>query len=73
MKHTNKTLLGKGIKYLAISMPLAFIGPAVLYSAFNNQDKSLYIPILIFGLLACAGSMFLIFKGINTLVKSLFD
>lgn len=73
MKHTNKTLLGKGIKYLAMALPLAFLGPSVLYSAFNNQGNTFYIPVLIFGILACAGSMFLMFKGINTLVKSLFD
>ena len=73
MKHTNKTLLGKGIKYLGMAVPLAFIGPAVLYTAFNNQENSFYVPVLIFGILACAGSMFLMFKGINTLVKSLFE
>ena len=73
MKHTDKTLLGKGIKYLGMALPLAFIGPSVLYSAFNNQENLFYIPVLIFGIIACVGSILLIFKGINTLVKSLFD
>jgi hypothetical protein len=73
MKHTDKTLLGKGIKYLGMSLPLAFLGPAVLYSAFNNQENPFYIPVLIFGIIACVASILLIFKGINTLVKSLFD
>lgn len=73
MKHTDKTLLGKGIKYLGMALPLAFLGPSVLYSAFNNQENPFYIPVLIFGIVACVGSMLLIFKGINTLVKSLFD
>jgi hypothetical protein len=72
-KHTNKEKLGKGIKYLALSIPLTFLGPSVLYSAFNNQSQPLYIPVLIFGILACAGAVFLFFKGIQTLMKALFD
>jgi hypothetical protein len=73
MKHTNKTLLGKGIKYLAMALPLSAIGPVILYSAFNNQQHPLYIPVLILGLIACIAAVFLMFKGIGTLVKSLFD
>lgn len=73
MKHTNKILLGKGIKYLAGAIPLTGIGPVILYSAFNNQNHPWYIPILIIGLIACASAMFLMFRGISTLVRSLFD
>ncbi|MCJ7759001.1 MAG: DUF6095 family protein [Gillisia sp.] len=73
MKHTDKTLVSKGLKYMGMSLPLAFLGPSVLYSAFNNQENPFYIPVLIFGIIACAGSIFFMFKGINTLVKSLFD
>jgi hypothetical protein len=73
MKHTNKTLLGKGIKYLAMALPLSAIGPVILYTAFNNQQHPLYIPVLILGLIACIAAVFLMFKGIGTLVKSLFD
>jgi hypothetical protein len=73
MKHTNKDTLAKGIKYLAGALPLIFIGPSILYSAFNNQDKALYWPILIIGILMSFGAIFLIFKGIMTLLKALFD
>ncbi len=73
MKHTNKALLGKGLKYLAAAIPLSGIGPIVLYSAFNNQAHPWYIAVLIFGILACAAAMFFMFKGITTLVRSLFD
>lgn len=73
MKHTNKNLLGKGLKYLGGALPLAFLGPVILYSAFNNQDHPLYIPVLILGIIACIAAIFLIFKGIGTLMKSLFD
>lgn len=73
MKNTNKDLLGKGIKYLAGALPLAFLGPVVLYSAFNNREHPLFIPVLIFGLLACTAAVYLMFRGINTLIRALFD
>ncbi len=72
-KHTNKELLKKGIKYLAAALPLSFLGPAILYSSFNNQDKALFIPILILGFIFFFGAMFCIFKGIMTVVKAIFD
>ena len=72
-KHTNKELLKTGIKYLAASLPLSFIGPAVLYSAFKNQDHHYYIPVLIIGFIVFFGAMFCIFKGIMTIVKAVFD
>ncbi|MGB8374858.1 MAG: DUF6095 family protein [Salegentibacter sp.] len=72
-KHTNKEVLVKGLKFLAGALPLAFIGPSILFSAFKNQDHPYYIPVLILGIIACGASIFLMFKGINTIVKSLFD
>lgn len=73
MKRTNKELLGKGLKYLGGAIPLAFLGPIILYSAFNNQAHPWYPIVLSFGILACAGAIYLMFKGIGTLIKSLFD
>lgn len=73
MKHTNRNTLSKGIKYLAGAIPLALIGPSVLFSAFNNQDKDLYILILILGIIASFGAIFLMFKGIMTMVNAFFD
>ena len=73
MKRTNKEVLFKGIKYLAGALPLMFIGPSVIYSAFNNREHPFYVAVLILGILACAGAMFLIYKGINTVMKAIFD
>ncbi|PZW40638.1 MULTISPECIES: DUF6095 family protein [Mesonia] len=73
MKRTNKEVLFKGLRYLAGAMPLIFLGPSILYSAFNNREHPLYIAVLILGIIACGGAIFLIFKGINTLMKALFD
>ena len=72
-KRTNKEVLGKGIRFLAGALPLMFIGPSILYSAFHNQESPLYVAVLILGIVACAGAIFLMFKGISTLIKALFD
>jgi len=73
MKHTNKEILGKGIKYLAFALPLILIGPSVLFTAFNNQEHPFYIPVLIVGIIALIAAILLLFKGIMTVVKAVFD
>ncbi|NJW52833.1 hypothetical protein HC175_07855 [Salinimicrobium sp. CDJ15-91] len=73
MKHTDKNLLMRGLKFLAGALPLSFIGPVVLFSSFKNQEHEWFIPILIFALLAMAAAVFLMFKGISTVMKALFD
>ncbi|WP_424494302.1 DUF6095 family protein [Salinimicrobium sp. GXAS 041] len=72
-KHTNKEVLSKGIKLMAASLPLAFIGPVVLFSSFKNQDHPYFIPVLILALLAMSGAILLMFLGIKKIMKSLFD
>lgn len=72
MKHTNKNLLGTGIKYLAGAIPLSFLGPVILFSAFNNQDHPWYYPVLLAGIAAGVAAIFLMFKGILTIMKALF-
>jgi len=73
MKDTNKDTLAKGVKFMAGAIPLIFIGPSIIFSAFNNQDKPLYWPVLIGGILLSMTAIYLIFKGIWTIVKALFD
>jgi hypothetical protein len=70
---TNKELLAKGAKYLFGALPLFFIGPIVLNSAFKNQDNPYYYVVLIIAILLCLGAMFLMFYGLKTIMKALFD
>ena len=70
---TNKELLVKGVKKLAFALPLLFIGPSVIFSSFKNQNHPFYIPVLGLGIIICGVSIFLIFKGIQTMMRSLFD
>jgi hypothetical protein len=70
---TNRKILLKGIQYLAGALPTLFIGPIVINSAFKNKENPLYPYILGLGIMICGFAIFLIFKGINTIIKSLFD
>lgn len=73
MKHTDRRILGKGIKHLAGSLPLAVAGPVIISSSFQNQDKPLFIPILILGITAMFSAIYLIFRGIMIIMKAIFD
>ena len=69
---TDKEVLRKGVKYLIITVLMMFAGPSLLYVAFSNPDKPLYIPLLILSLLICAGAIYMGFKGIRTIMDSMF-
>lgn len=70
---TNKQILTKGIKYMAWALPLFFIGPSVIYMSFKNQNHSFFIPVLGLGIIICGFAIFLTFKGLKTIMQSLFD
>lgn len=70
---TSKNSLSKGIKYLSGALPLMFISPIIINSAFKNQDNPFYEIVLGFGVLGCLLAIFFLFKGVTTIVKSLFD
>ncbi|MDV6167076.1 DUF6095 family protein [Flavobacterium sp. DG1-102-2] len=63
----------RGIRYLTGALPLFFIGPVVIHSSFVNKNNVLFIPVLIFGALLCLFGMWLMFLGIRTIMKSMFD
>lgn len=70
---TNKDLLSKGIKYLAGALPLLFIGPAFIYNAFMNEQNIWHYLVLAIGVIACLAAMFLMYLGLRTIMKSLFN
>jgi hypothetical protein len=71
--NTNKDLLSKGIKYLTIALPCLFIGPAVIHFGFINKLQPTFYLILGIGIAICITAMVLMFLGLNTIIKSLFD
>ena len=69
---TDKDLLVKGLQKMGISLVLMFLGPTLIHIAFTNKEKPLYIPLLIIGILGCIGAIFFAFKGLNTIMDSMF-
>ena len=69
---TDKDILTKGIRLMAICLLLMFAGPFMIHVAFSNQEKPLYIPILIIAIILCALAIFFLFKGISTILDSMF-
>jgi hypothetical protein len=72
-RHTNKDILINGIKKMGISLICMFLGPVLIYIAFSNQEKTLYIPILTVGILVSFIAVFMAFKGIKTIMDSMFN
>ena len=72
-KRTNKVILTKGIRIMLACLLLMFLGPTLLHVTFSNKEKPLFIPLLIVSLLLCFGAVFLLFKGINTIINSMFE
>ena len=70
---TNKELLTKSIKYLSWSLPLLFIGPSLIYNAFVNKNNVWHYLVLAIGILTCLGAVYLLFLGLKTMMRSLFD
>lgn len=72
MSSVNREILNKGLRFLAGSLPTLFIGVFFLNSSFKNQKSPLFWPVLIVSALICALAVYLMFKGINTIMKSIF-
>lgn len=70
---TDKRILMKGIRYLSGALPLFFLGPVVIHSSFKNQKHFMFVPVLGLGIITCIVAIFLVFLGIKTIMKSLFD
>lgn len=72
-KRTNKEMLAQGLKKMVISLALMFTGPTLFYISTTNKEKPLYIPLLILSLIICGGAIFFAFKGIQTIMNSMFS
>lgn len=69
----NKEQLAKGVKYLTGALPLMFIGPTVIYNAFMNQHTNWHYLVLGIGIIACLASMYLMFMGLQLIMKGIFN
>lgn len=71
-EHTDFNLLKKGLKYMAFALPLLFLSPYLITLSFLNKETFMLFVFLLFGIVAGAAAIFLCFKGINTIIKSIF-
>ncbi len=71
-KSTDRDILFKGIKQMLIALVLMFTGPTLLHIILSNRDKTFYIILLIVAIIICSLAIFFAFKGINTILNSLF-
>ena len=71
-KRTNKDILVNGLKKMGVSLVLMFAGPTLFYIITSNKDKAFYIPLLIISILLCGAAIFFAFKGIQTIMNSMF-
>ena len=69
---TDKEVLTKGIKYIAWALPLYFIGPSVIYNAFINKHTNWHYLVLGIGIVICFFAIFMTFKGLKTILNSMF-
>jgi putative Mn2+ efflux pump MntP len=70
---TSKELLSKAIKYLAGALPLLFLGPSLIYNAFMNKENGWHYLVLGIGIFTCISAVYLMFIGLKTIMKSLFN
>ncbi|WP_026451604.1 DUF6095 family protein [Aequorivita capsosiphonis] len=71
--HTDFDLLKKGLKFMAFALPLLFLSPYLLTLSFLNKETFMFFVFLSVGIIAGAGAIYLLFKGINTIMKGLFN
>lgn len=69
---TDKQVLFKGIKTLVFALLSLFMGPILLSFAFSKPDDKLYYPLLIVGCTISAFAVFMLFRGIRTIMNSMF-
>lgn len=75
MEENNKTdrdLLGKGLKRMGVCLILMFAGPILFRVAVINDDKPLYIPLLVISIIICISAIIMLFIGLNTILDSIF-
>jgi hypothetical protein len=70
---TNKHILTKGLKFMAWALPCYFIGPSIIYNAFQNKQSNWHYLVLAFGIVISFFAIYLTFKGLKTILNSMFD
>ena len=62
-----------GLKTLARTLIFMILAPIVLSQAFKNTEHPMFIPVLIVGIILFLLALYFGFKGVNRIVKGIFD
>lgn len=68
----DRKVLNQGIVYMAWALPLMFLGPSVMHNALINKQNPWHYLVLAIGIAIAGASVYLAYKGLNTIMKSLF-
>lgn len=71
--NSTKTPISKGLKYLALALPLLFGAPIVITIGFKALHKDGYYFILIIGIVLAIIAMIMTGLGVKYVTKSFFD
>jgi hypothetical protein len=69
----SKSLFQKGLKYLAISLPLLFISPIIITIGFKAINKSNNYLLLIIGCILTIITIVMVIQAFRLILKSLFN
>ncbi len=71
-KHTNKQLLIKGLKRLALALPLLVLTTYAFTFTFLNKETIPMYYVLPLAILGMAGTIYTLFSAIKLILKSIF-
>lgn len=71
-RRTDKNILVKGLKSMAGSLACMFIGPTLIYISQTKVKSPIDTILLIIAILICGFAIYLAFRGINTILDSMF-
>ncbi|MCK5638449.1 MAG: hypothetical protein KAH67_07035 [Flavobacteriaceae bacterium] len=69
----SKSLFNKGIKYLAIALPLLFISPILITIGFKAINKSNNYIVVIIGCILAIFTIVMVTQAFRLILKSLFN
>jgi hypothetical protein len=70
---SSRSLFNKGIKYLAIALPLLFISPILITVGFKAITKDNNYFLLIFGCILAIFTIVLVTQAFRIILKALFS
>lgn len=71
--HTDKKLLLKGVKFIAITIPLLILTTYLFTLSFLNTENWVFYAALPLAIIGMAGTIRLGFKGIRIIIRSVFN